>query len=105
MRKAHKAANDCDFVAYSCPRGLQDFKSGRCFPEINNQNNLIIGQFGEDSTGRGPMYLVTRENPPFCGAQMQIVVDINRQTKKTRGVLAMSLIYGNQSTEFEMNCE
>lgn len=68
---------DCQFVAYSCPRGPP------CFPPLQAcglpNSCAVMGLHSENSQARGPLYLVTRESSPFCG---KISIFIHTQCKQ-----------------------
>lgn len=56
----------CQFYAWNCPRGADDFYHGRCFPS-KATGAILSGRMGENSFGQGSMYLATRSGRPYCG--------------------------------------
>lgn len=113
----------CQFYAWNCPRGPDDFYYGRCFPS-KSTGAILSGRMGDNSFGQGPMYLMTRKEQPFCGnyqkkkyimrknyhvvlsgTPIQIETHISSETKPTRGVLNITLHYNNSTTPLSVNCE
>ncbi|XP_055844241.1 uncharacterized protein LOC129910759 [Episyrphus balteatus] len=85
-RRAYKffidsVAPRCQFPAFPC-NSYDNFLSGNCFPcskyETNATSNGAkcgnMGYYADRSTGRGQLYLVTREEEPFCAHQFQIQI-------------------------------
>ncbi|RXG62155.1 hypothetical protein Avbf_10308, partial [Armadillidium vulgare] len=52
----------CTFPAFPC-KDYETFQKGECFPCKDCGN---MGYYADKSTGRGQMFLVTRETEPFC---------------------------------------
>lgn len=130
--KASKTKS-CEFMAYSCKGGLPSFEKGHCFPHISNLGEKSlnvsyrrdIGRMGEDASGEGVLYFVTRDSPPFCGrfctkvgtycmfakfsfstgTQLQASVYISQKTRPIRGILQLHLEYDNHTTNFQIKCE
>ncbi|PSN55090.1 hypothetical protein C0J52_01899, partial [Blattella germanica] len=93
----------CQFMAYPCQAGLPSFLQGNCYPALQKctEGDGICGMMGINSlktTGRGPLYLVTRDSSPYC-------VYISEKTQNTRGILHMVLSHKNSTTNFRINCE
>ncbi|GLV44425.1 uncharacterized protein CBL_10229 [Carabus blaptoides fortunei] len=100
----------CQFIAYQCPKGPRDFAMGHCYPVNNNMSVLdtvasSLGVLGERSFGTGPMYLVTKAVPPYCGSQLQVSVQVSPLTKPSRGILFLTIDHGNHTTDFQIHCE
>lgn len=63
----------CLFPAFPCD-SYDSFLQGKCFPCDKAMKNASadarcgnMGYYADRSTGRGQLYLVTREEEPFCG--------------------------------------
>lgn len=125
----------CEFTTYSCPKGLNFFEKGECFPEIAKENSSFalnpllrfdIGHFGENVRGEGVMYFSTKESSQFCGeifrkyllemkdldvkyiflgTQLQMTVNLSPKTLPIDGVLRVQLLYHNRTVVFNINCE
>lgn len=75
MIKKKENKGGCEFTSFTCPGGLTSFEKGYCFPEIEQNNSLVldpsyltnIGRFGEDVKGEGVMYFSTRDSSQYCG--------------------------------------
>ncbi|XP_037938265.1 uncharacterized protein LOC119671615 [Teleopsis dalmanni] len=85
-RRAYKffidsVAPRCMFPAYPCAN-YDDFLKGKCFPCAQDDEELEegiprcgnMGYYADRSTGRGQLYLVTREEEPFCAHQFQLQI-------------------------------
>lgn len=81
-RRAYKffidsIASKCIFPAFPCD-SYDDFLKGNCFPcDENNYKDSRCGNMGyyaDKSTGRGQLYLVTREEEPFCAHQFHLEI-------------------------------
>lgn len=81
-RRAYKffidsIASKCLFPAFPCDT-YDDFLKGNCFPcdETNYKDSRCgnMGYYADKSTGRGQLYLVTREEEPFCAHQFHIEI-------------------------------
>lgn len=81
-RRAYKffidsIASKCLFPAFPCDT-YDDFLKGNCFPcDESNYNDSRCGNMGyyaDKSTGRGQLYLITREEEPFCAHQFHIEI-------------------------------
>lgn len=85
-RRAYKffidsVAPRCLFPAFPCD-SYDDFLKGHCFPcDKKQQENPEtaakcgnMGYYADRSTGRGQLYLVTREEEPFCAHQFNIEI-------------------------------
>lgn len=85
-RRAYKffidsVAPRCLFPAFPCD-SYDDFLKGQCFPSdefcIENTDSAArcgnMGYYADRSTGRGQLYLLTREEEPFCAHQFNLEV-------------------------------
>ncbi|KAH8420397.1 hypothetical protein KR009_009898, partial [Drosophila setifemur] len=85
-RRAYKffidsVAPRCLFPAFPCA-SYDDFLKGRCFPCAQDDEDLAegvprcgnMGYYADRSTGRGQLYLLTREEEPFCAHQFQLQI-------------------------------
>jgi len=76
-RRAYKLFTDsispkCKFTAFPCD-SYEKFESGQCFTcnsEVGECGEL--GYYSNQSPGRGSLYLLTREEEPFCANQYKI---------------------------------
>lgn len=98
-RRAYKLFTDsispkCKFTAFPCD-SYEKFESGQCFT-----CNSEVGECGElgyrsnESPGRGSLYLLTREEEPFCANQFKINLMFtgSRLPLYTYGALQIKLI-------------
>ncbi|KAJ6636989.1 Inactive pancreatic lipase-related protein 1 [Pseudolycoriella hygida] len=83
-RRAYKffidsVAPRCLFPSFPC-ESYDDFLKGHCFPcdkaqEASSESKCgNMGYYADRSTGRGQLYLVTREEEPFCAHQFNIEI-------------------------------
>uniref|UniRef100_W8AL20 Inactive pancreatic lipase-related protein 1 n=1 Tax=Ceratitis capitata TaxID=7213 RepID=W8AL20_CERCA len=85
-RRAYKffidsVAPRCMFPAYPC-NNYDDFIKGDCFPCAQNDDDVAegvprcgnMGYYADRSTGRGQLYLLTREEEPFCAHQFKLEI-------------------------------
>lgn len=89
-RRAYKffidsVASRCLFPAFPC-NNYDDFLTGSCFPcnrdnesatdetDVNGLRCGNMGYYADRSYGRGQLYLVTREEEPFCAHQFQLKI-------------------------------
>ncbi|XP_068154717.1 uncharacterized protein [Drosophila tropicalis] len=85
-RRAYKffidsVAPRCMFPAFPCA-SYDDFLKGKCFPCAQDDEDLAegvprcgnMGYYADRSTGRGQLYLLTREEEPFCAHQFQLQI-------------------------------
>ncbi|KAI4482304.1 hypothetical protein M0804_008855 [Polistes exclamans] len=102
-RRAYKLFTDsvspkCRFPAFPCPRGYDGLLKGECFPcDVNGDNNRGCGDMGYYSDklpARGQLYLITRDEEPFCAHQYKVKVYNSRGERPTRsyGKLQITLI-------------
>ncbi|XP_050453343.1 uncharacterized protein LOC126852518 [Cataglyphis hispanica] len=101
-RRAYKFFTDsvspkCQFPAFSCNEGYEGLLKGECFPCTKNSMNRSCGNMGyysNESSARGKLYLMTREEEPFCAHQYQIKVynSRNERSVKSYGKLQVMLV-------------
>lgn len=82
-RRAYKffidsVASKCLFPAFPC-NSYDDFLKGNCFPCDENDSYKgsrcgNMGYYADKSTGRGQLYLVTRDEEPFCAHQFHMEI-------------------------------
>ncbi|XP_073973353.1 pancreatic triacylglycerol lipase-like isoform X2 [Rhodnius prolixus] len=101
----------CQFRAFPCA-SREHFRSGACFPmkcDINSTDGScgIMGFSADKGIARGPLYLVTRDSPPFCGDQLQASAVIIRPSgvqlgQRARGFILALFKHGRERTHFRM---
>ncbi|CAH2075142.1 unnamed protein product, partial [Iphiclides podalirius] len=77
-RRAYKFFTDsvspkCHFPAFPCT-DYDAFLEGRCFPCSEDRRCGNMGYYADRSLGRGQLYLLTREEEPFCAHQYHVSV-------------------------------
>lgn len=70
-RRAYKFFTDsvspkCQFPAVPC-ESYDHFLEGKCFPCQNFRDCNNMGYYADKFPGRGTLYLLTRDEEPFCG--------------------------------------
>ncbi|PBC32093.1 Pancreatic lipase-related protein [Apis cerana cerana] len=101
-RRAYKLFTDsvspkCRFPAFPCDNGYDGLLRGECFPCGTNGNSRPCGDMGyysNESPARGQLYLVTRDEEPFCAYQYQVKVYNSHSERPTRsyGKLQVTLV-------------
>ncbi|XP_063989621.1 uncharacterized protein LOC135168927 isoform X2 [Diachasmimorpha longicaudata] len=98
-RRAYKLFTDsispkCRFPAFPCEKGYDGLLQGDCFPCGQDRPCGDMGYYSDSSSARGQLYLVTREEEPFCAHQYQIKVYNSRSERPTRsyGKLQVTLV-------------
>nr|XP_003700449.2 PREDICTED: uncharacterized protein LOC100878731 isoform X1 [Megachile rotundata] len=101
-RRAYKLFTDsvspkCRFPAFPCEHGYDGLLRGDCFPcGANNMGKPCgdMGYYSDESPARGQLYLVTRDEEPFCAHQYQVKVYNSRRERPTRsyGKLQVTLV-------------
>lgn len=100
----------CQFIAYGCSGGRNSYEMGRCFPELAQNSSLDlhadyrteIGRFGEDVKGEGVMFFSTIDASPYCGHQMQAIIEIGEQYANVQGTLVLQLKYLQYTVRFQI---
>jgi len=100
-RRAYKFFTDsvspkCRFPAFPCEQGYDGLLKGDCFPcgmDGTDRPCGDMGYYSNESPARGQLYLVTRDEEPFCAHQYQIKVYNSRSERstKTYGKLQVSV--------------
>lgn len=77
-RRAYKFFTDsvspkCHFPAFPCT-DYDTFLEGRCFPCDGDHRCGNMGYYADRSLGRGQLYLLTREEEPFCAHQYHVAL-------------------------------
>jgi len=72
-RRAYKFFTDsvsprCHFPSFPC-ESYDKFLEGKCFPCNGDRRCGNMGYYADRSNGRGTLFLITREEEPFCGKQ------------------------------------
>ena len=70
-RRAYKFFTDsispkCYFTAFPC-ESYDKFEQGECFSCANGKECGRLGYYSNQAKGRGSLYLLTRDEEPFCG--------------------------------------
>ncbi|XP_063923579.1 uncharacterized protein LOC135137772 [Zophobas morio] len=78
-RRAYKFFTDsvsprCHFPAFPC-ESYEDFLSGKCFPCTDERSCGNMGYYADRSKGRGQLYLITRDEEPFCAHQYNVKIE------------------------------
>ncbi|KAJ8668738.1 hypothetical protein QAD02_010401 [Eretmocerus hayati] len=96
-RRAYKLFTDsisprCRFPAFSCPGGFEGLLRGECFPCGSSCGDM--GFYSDLSPARGQLYLLTREEEPFCAHQYQVKLHNSRHERpvKSYGKLQVTLV-------------
>lgn len=91
-RRAYKLFTDsvspkCRFPAFPCPRGYDGLLKGDCFPcNFNGEDRPCgdMGYYSDKLPARGQLYLITRDEEPFCAHQYKVKVYNSRGERPTR---------------------
>lgn len=91
-RRAYKLFTDsvspkCRFPAFPCGDGYEGLLKGDCFPcSVNGVERPCgeMGYYSNESPARGQLYLITRDEEPFCAHQHQIKVYNSRSERSVR---------------------
>lgn len=78
-RRAYKFFTDsvsprCHFPAFPCD-SYDHFLSGECFPCTEDRECGNMGYYADRSRGKGQLYLITRDEEPFCAHQYHIKIE------------------------------
>ncbi|XP_065350620.1 uncharacterized protein LOC135946339 [Cloeon dipterum] len=78
-RRAYKFFTDsvsprCPFPAFPC-ESYEQFLEGECFNCGSQRQCGNMGYYSDRSPARGPLYLITRDNEPFCAHQFFLRVE------------------------------
>ncbi|XP_076619136.1 uncharacterized protein LOC143340746 [Colletes latitarsis] len=101
-RRAYKLFTDsvspkCRFPAFPCERGYDGLLRGDCFPCGSKGMGRPCGDMGyysDQSPARGQLYLLTRDEEPFCAHQYQVKVYNSHSERPTKsyGKLQVTLV-------------
>ncbi|KAG1683085.1 Pancreatic triacylglycerol lipase [Nymphon striatum] len=95
----------CPFPSFACDN-FENFLNGECFPCKTDGSCGNMGFYADQSKGRGQLYLVTREDKPFCANQYMIEVNSSLANKLTWGKLEVTLITSSgQNETFSLTAE
>ncbi|XP_048485244.1 uncharacterized protein LOC119690401 [Plutella xylostella] len=94
-RRAYKFFTDsvspkCHFPAFPCA-DYDTFLEGRCFPCDGDRRCGNMGYYADRSLGRGQLYLLTREEEPFCAHQYHVSVWGGSGEKQNYGRVTLTL--------------
>ncbi|XP_063226535.1 pancreatic triacylglycerol lipase-like isoform X2 [Bacillus rossius redtenbacheri] len=75
-RRAYKFFTDsvsprCHFPSFPC-ESYDHFLAGECFPCSSSRKCGNMGYYADRSQGRGTLFLITREEEPFCAHQYHL---------------------------------
>ncbi|XP_071443588.1 uncharacterized protein [Hetaerina americana] len=78
-RRAYKFFTDsvsprCHFPAVPC-ESYEKFLEGHCFPCSSQNQCGNMGFYADRSNGQGTLYLITRDDEPFCAHQYMVRVE------------------------------
>ncbi|CAH1395697.1 unnamed protein product [Nezara viridula] len=109
MESVTSKQDGCQFRSFPCI-SREHFRSGACFPskcEINSTDGScgIMGYNADLGLARGPLYMVTREERPFCGDQLQSIVVLSKNGLKPRSNILLSAKVEDDTTSFELRNE
>ncbi|KAJ8960019.1 hypothetical protein NQ318_009455 [Aromia moschata] len=97
-RRAYKFFIDsvsprCHFPAFPC-ESYEDFIAGKCFPCTDERTCGNMGYYADRSTGRGQLYLITRDEEPFCAHQYYVKIETSSSfiPIKSYGKIQITLI-------------
>ncbi|CAB0035582.1 unnamed protein product [Trichogramma brassicae] len=99
-RRAYKFFTDsispkCHFPAFPCEGGYDALLKGECFPcGTESKECGIMGYYADESPARGQLYLMTRDEEPFCAHQYQVKVYNSKHERpvKSYGRLQVTLL-------------
>ncbi|KAL7299131.1 hypothetical protein TKK_0008209 [Trichogramma kaykai] len=99
-RRAYKFFTDsispkCHFPAFPCEGGYDALLKGECFPcGTESKECGIMGYYADESAARGQLYLMTRDEEPFCAHQYQVKVYNSKHERpvKSYGRLQVTLL-------------
>ncbi|XP_057658000.1 uncharacterized protein LOC130894953 isoform X1 [Diorhabda carinulata] len=83
----------CHFPAFPCD-SYEDFLNGKCFPCTEERQCGNMGYYADRSKGRGQLYLITREEEPFCAHQYHVKIESSSSPVliKSYGKLQITLV-------------
>lgn len=104
-RRAYKLFTDsvsprCRFPAFHCEKGYEGLIKGDCFPCDGNEPCGNMGYYSNKLSSRGQMYLITREEEPFCAHQYRVI--FFRLSSQMYSVIINSLFQNFRNVFLEM---
>ncbi|CAH1184971.1 unnamed protein product [Phyllotreta striolata] len=97
-RRAYKLFIDsvsprCHFPAFPCD-SYESFLDGKCFPCTDERVCGNMGYYADRSKGRGQLYLITRDEEPFCAHQYHVKLETSQSPVpvKSYGKIQITLI-------------
>ncbi|XP_014250894.1 inactive pancreatic lipase-related protein 1-like [Cimex lectularius] len=104
-RRAYKFFTDsvsprCGFPALAC-HSYEAFLAGQCFPCPQGKTCPNMGYYADVTKARGTLYLVTREEEPFCAHQYLVRVESSPSSLPVAsyGKIQITLISDSQINE------
>nr|XP_023021516.1 uncharacterized protein LOC111509893 [Leptinotarsa decemlineata] len=104
-RRAYKFFIDsvsprCHFPAFPCD-SYEEFLDGKCFPCTDERKCGNMGYYADRSKGRGQLYLITRDEEPFCAHQYHVKLETTSSPipVKSYGKIQITLIGENGLNE------
>ena len=104
-RRAYKFFTDsispkCYFTSFPC-ENYDKFQAGECFDCNKGQECGRLGYYSNQAKGRGSLYMLTRDEEPFCGTQymVNILFSRSRGPVQTYGKLQLMLVDKNGINE------
>ncbi|XP_049846393.1 uncharacterized protein LOC126298898 [Schistocerca gregaria] len=104
-RRAYKFFTDsvsprCHFPAFPC-ESYEKFLEGECFPCNGDRQCGNMGYYADRSHGRGTLFLITRDEEPFCAHQYHVRVENSAKTEPvaTYGKIQITLIGSSEINE------
>lgn len=104
-RRAYKFFTDsvsprCHFPSFPC-ESYDKFLQGDCFPCNGDRQCGNMGYYADKSNGRGTLFLITREEEPFCAHQYHVRIDNSASTAPVTsyGKIELTLIGSSEINE------
>lgn len=88
----------CPFPAFTCA-SYEHFQRGECFPCERPTDCSYMGYFADRSRARGRMFLMTRQEPPFCASQYKLVVNSSAGQEPSWGKIELELFAESGANE------
>ncbi|KAJ4450331.1 hypothetical protein ANN_01751 [Periplaneta americana] len=104
-RRAYKFFTDsvsprCHFPSFPC-ESYDKFLEGDCFPCNGERRCGNMGYYADRSNGRGTLFLITREEEPFCAHQYHVRVEssLHPEPLTSYGKIQLTLIGNSEINE------
>ncbi|XP_077486170.1 pancreatic lipase-related protein 2-like [Amblyomma americanum] len=88
----------CPFPAFTCA-SYESFLRGDCFPCERPSDCSYMGYFADRSRARGRMFLMTRQEPPFCASQYKLLVNSSMGQEPSWGKIELELFAESGANE------